>query len=89
MLKNGSRGERVEILQKRLVKLGFDVATDGIFGSGTEAAVKELQALFNYTVDGIVGEGTDRLIDAQIGYGWNRTAPDAKERAAKANPPKK
>ena len=43
MLKNGSRGEKVEILQARLVKLGFSVATDGIFGAGTEAAVKELQ----------------------------------------------
>ncbi|MCB9617402.1 MAG: hypothetical protein H6721_14815 [Sandaracinus sp.] len=42
------------------------------------------QSLFGYTVDGIVGEGTERLIEQQLGYGWNAGAPDAVERALRA-----
>lgn len=53
ILKNGSKGEDVKKLQ---VKLGL--GTDGIFGSGTEAAVKKWQAANGLTADGIVGEGT-------------------------------
>lgn len=53
ILKNGSKGEDVKKLQ---VKLGL--GADGIFGSGTEAAVKKWQAANGLTADGIVGEGT-------------------------------
>lgn len=84
LLKNGSRGEDVKALQQKLGQLGFDVEADGIFGNATDKTVRELQALFGYTVDGIVGDGTTGLIDAQIGYGWNYKAPDAAERALRA-----
>lgn len=87
-IKRGSRGEAVTILQTQLNKLGFELEADGVFGSGTEEAVRELQSLFNYSIDGIVGEGTQSLIQAQLGYGWNRNDPNAKERAAKSNPVK-
>lgn len=53
ILKNGSKGEDVKKLQ---AKLGL--GADGIFGSGTEAAVKKWQAANGLTADGIVGEGT-------------------------------
>lgn len=53
ILKNGSKGEDVKKLQ---AKLGL--GTDGVFGSGTEAAVKKWQAANGLTADGIVGEGT-------------------------------
>jgi len=52
-LKLGSKGENVKKLQ---VKLGL--GSDGVFGSGTEAAVKKWQASNGLTADGIVGEGT-------------------------------
>src|SRR5688500_18386768 len=84
MLKRGSKGEEVRSLQKRMIKLGYDIDSDGDFGPKTETAVKELQSAFGYTVDGIVGEGTNSLIDQQLGYGWNAKAPDAKQRALAA-----
>jgi peptidoglycan hydrolase-like protein with peptidoglycan-binding domain len=84
LLRNGSKGAEVKALQEKLNQLGFGIEADGIFGSGTEKTVRELQRLFGYTVDGIVGDGTTRLVEAQIGYGWNVTAPDAEERALRA-----
>ena len=53
ILKNGSKGEDVKKLQ---AKLGL--GADGVFGSGTEAAVKKWQTANGLTADGIVGEGT-------------------------------
>jgi peptidoglycan hydrolase-like protein with peptidoglycan-binding domain len=84
IIRKGGRGDAVKAMQQKLVKLGFDVAPDGIFGDATEHAVKELQTLFGYTVDGLVGDGTSGLMDAQIGYGWSYKAPDAKARALAA-----
>ncbi len=84
IMKNGSKGETVKELQGNLLKLGFDVQTDGSFGPNTEKSVRDLQRMFGYTVDGIVGEGTGRLIEAQLGYGWNAKARDAEERALRA-----
>jgi putative chitinase len=53
ILKVGSKGEDVKKLQ---AKLGL--GADGVFGSGTDAAVKKWQASNGLTADGIVGEGT-------------------------------
>jgi putative chitinase len=53
ILKVGSKGEDVKKLQ---AKLGL--GADGVFGSGTEAAVKKWQESNGLTADGIVGEGT-------------------------------
>lgn len=53
ILKNGSKGEDVKKLQAKL-----SLGADGVFGSGTEAAVKKWQAANGLTADGIVGEGT-------------------------------
>lgn len=86
MLKQGSKGQEVRTLQNKLIKLGFDVEADGDFGKRTDGAVRKLQALFNYSVDGIVGPGTDKLIEQQIGYGWNVNSPDAVVNAQASNP---
>jgi hypothetical protein len=43
-----------------------------------------VQSLFGYTVDGIVGEGTEKLIAAQIGFGFNSSQPDAVKRGLEA-----
>ena len=81
LLKNGSRGDDVTVLQGKLNQLGFTVATDGIFGTQTHKAVVDMQSMFGYDVDGLVGDGTTGLIDAQIGYGWNVNAEDAQAKA--------
>lgn len=53
MIKKGSRGEEVKVLQKKL-----NIYPDGIFGSMTEEAVKDFQKAHNLTVDGVVGAKT-------------------------------
>ena len=53
LLKNGSKGDDVKKLQEKL-----GLASDGSFGPGTEAKVKEWQAANGLTADGIVGDGT-------------------------------
>jgi peptidoglycan hydrolase-like protein with peptidoglycan-binding domain len=81
LIKSGSKGEPVKELQTKLAKLGFTVAADGIFGPGTRAAVEELQALFGYDVDGDVGDATHKLIDQQVGLGFNVQSADFVKRA--------
>ena len=70
-LKTGSEGVDVKYLQHRLVALGLALEVDGKFGPATEAAVRQLQTAFGYTVDGIAGQGTNKLINQQLGYNWN------------------
>lgn len=63
-LRVGSRGPSVVQAQVMLNRIGQNypsiprVATDGIFGQQTEAAVRRFQEIFNLTVDGIIGEAT-------------------------------
>jgi peptidoglycan hydrolase-like protein with peptidoglycan-binding domain len=58
-LKRGSRGDAVKTVQ---AKVG--VAPDGIYGPGTEAAVRAFQRSRNEVPDGIVGPKTWALINA-------------------------
>jgi putative chitinase len=53
LLKVGSKGEDVKKLQSKL-----GIGTDGVFGPGTERAVKKWQIDHDLTADGIVGDGT-------------------------------
>ena len=53
LLKVGSRGEDVKAIQQFL-----GLGADGIFGKGTEQAVKDFQSLNGLTADGLVGKGT-------------------------------
>ncbi len=64
-LRVGSTGPNVVILQASLNRISQSYpaipkipAADGIFGSKTEAAVKEFQKIFGLTPDGIVGPAT-------------------------------
>ncbi len=75
-LKAGSSGTAVSYLQRRLNVLGFQLPVEGKFGAQTEQTVKKLQEAFGYDVDGIVGDATHKLINAQIGYGWNVNNPN-------------
>ena len=53
ILRKGTRGNEVKLLQEFL-----GTSADGIFGSGTEATVKEWQSKNGLTADGIVGPAT-------------------------------
>ena len=54
----GSQGSDVTELQKLLNQNGYKLSEDGIFGSKTQAAVKDYQTKNNLAVDGIVGTNT-------------------------------
>ena len=53
LLRVGSRGEDVKAVQEFL-----GLAADGIFGKGTEQAVRDFQKLNGLGADGLVGKGT-------------------------------
>ncbi|MFB2938806.1 peptidoglycan-binding protein [Aerosakkonemataceae cyanobacterium BLCC-F154] len=63
-LRRGSRGYYVTFLQERLNIFGYPVAVDGIFGSITEATVKNFQRDQGLLVDGIVGPMTWRALNS-------------------------
>jgi predicted chitinase len=58
LLRQGSRGPDVQMMQQRLSDLGYSLAVDGIFGPGTRAAVVGLQRQMALSADGIVGPAT-------------------------------
>jgi putative chitinase len=59
VLRKGSRGEGVKIMQEAL-----GISADGVFGPGTEKALKEWQAANGLTADGIAGPATfGKLMD--------------------------
>ncbi len=82
--KTGSKGQEVELIQKALIKLGFDLGTygaDGSFGNTTERQVKMFQQSYTPShsthpdykvgkVDGIVGQGTLLGLDEALVDGW-------------------
>lgn len=58
-LKQGSRGEQVKTMQKKLKNWGYyNGAVDGIFGKQTKTAVIRFQKNNGLTADGIVGAKT-------------------------------
>lgn len=63
LLRLGSTGADVKALQLRLVNLGFPCGlVDGIFGRGTEFAVRRFQSLHGLTADGVAGPATKRAL---------------------------
>ena len=62
ILKNASpdmTGGDVRSLQATLNTKGFNAGTvDGVFGNGTEAAVKRAQTKYKIAADGVVGSVT-------------------------------
>lgn len=68
LLKKGSKGDSVKLLQELLNKHGFNLTVDGDFGNKTEEAVKLFQKRLNLTVDGIVGSKTFEALQAKYGY---------------------
>jgi peptidoglycan hydrolase-like protein with peptidoglycan-binding domain len=59
LLQEGAVGPEVKQLQKRLQQLGFNPGPiDGVFGTGTKAAVVAFQKSKGLYADGIVGDKT-------------------------------
>ena len=63
-LRAGMSGQRVRILQQALIDLNFlSGSADGVFGSGTESAVKAFQRSRKLTADGLAGKNTLRALE--------------------------
>lgn len=61
--RRGSRGSEVKRIQHRLADLGhYRGPLDGIFGGGTEAAVRSFQRAEDLHLDGVVGPETWRAL---------------------------
>ncbi|HEU4326269.1 MAG TPA: N-acetylmuramoyl-L-alanine amidase [Roseiflexaceae bacterium] len=58
LVQRGDSGERVKTVQYLLRARSYTLTADGIFGSGTESAVKSFQTSRGLTADGIVGAQT-------------------------------
>jgi hypothetical protein len=57
-LRRGAEGDLVTQLQDLLAKAGSTLQIDGIFGAGTQSAVRAFQSKYGLEVDGIVGSKT-------------------------------
>ncbi|MEM6307646.1 MAG: peptidoglycan-binding protein, partial [Pseudomonadota bacterium] len=66
MLQQGSRGDAVRDLQRKLNQLGMGLVVDGKFGPGTTAAVKSFQIRAGLTPDGIAGPATLRALEQAL-----------------------
>lgn len=58
LVRKGAKGNITRLIQKRLNSVGFHLATDGIFGSGTYNAVNVFQKNRGLYQDGKVGKKT-------------------------------
>ncbi len=58
MTQYGNTGNAVRAVQSQLASKGYSVMVDGIFGSGTQSAVKSFQSAHRLSSDGIVGSNT-------------------------------
>ena len=69
ILRPGSIGPAVELLQLALNRSGAELSTDGIFGKATESALRGFQRSRNLLPDGIAGRETHRaLLPWYAGY---------------------
>ena len=58
LLIRGSVGDAVKSLQENLTRLGYACDADGIYGAGTEKAVREFQDAYGLDADGKAGLDT-------------------------------
>lgn len=66
ILKKGTKGEYVQLLQTKLIMFGYNLGSygaDGDFGKATDAAVREFQTNAGLNPDGIVGPLTWAALD--------------------------
>ena len=66
-MKRGSTGDNVRQLQGNLIMLGYlNSRADGVFGGGTEAAVKKYQSRNGLTADGVAGKATVSAVGGEV-----------------------
>lgn len=66
--KNGSTGSEVKAIQETLKDRGlYSGSIDGIYGAGTQAAVKKFQKQQGLTADGIAGPLTLKRLGVSVG----------------------
>ncbi len=70
----GTAGDRVRILQRALLALGFTTKVDGSFGSDTHAAVKAFQKIVGLTQDGKAGKKTLAKLETYFDANGNCTS---------------
>ncbi len=58
LMKKGSRGTRVGVVQKFLIKYGINMKADNDYGDSTVTAVKKFQTEQKLSADGQTGSGT-------------------------------
>jgi g-D-glutamyl-meso-diaminopimelate peptidase len=77
LLKIGSSGTEVKEIQGLLKKLSYyNGVIDGIYGRGTENAVKLFQRRFNLNPDGIIGDKTYSILEKLLnGYDYYTIRP--------------
>ena len=66
-VRRGDAGAAVRAAQVQLVEWGYELAVDGVFGAGTEAAVRDAQRQAALVVDGVVGPATWRTLTGGVG----------------------
>ncbi|MCT1866914.1 peptidoglycan-binding protein [Dermabacter sp. p3-SID358] len=82
-LRPGSRGEAVKNLQSLLNNAGANIKVDGVFGRGTNTAVRNFQSSAGVGVDGVVGPRTWGKLSSGAG-----SAAASKSSTAVSNTPK-
>ncbi|MFB9841088.1 GH25 family lysozyme [Mucilaginibacter ginsenosidivorans] len=65
----GSVGAEVQLLQRDLSFLGYNVTIDGDFGNGTKAIVTQFQTDHELSADGVVGPNTWTALDNLVPQG--------------------
>ena len=73
-LQFGTAGDRVRILQRALLALGFNVKVDGSYGTTTHAAVKAFQKVVGLTQDGKAGKKTLTKLETYFDANGNCTS---------------
>ena len=82
VLKRGSQGHDVRVLQSWLTHLGVETTVDGAFGSGTERALRSFERSQRWTVDGVLS----RINARQMRKLMKRRAGSAPQRETQQAP---
>ena len=82
----GSTGSDVTALQQMLNKAGYSLSVDGIFGSGTDTAVRDFQRKHGMVGDGIAGPKTWAALGT-VGSGSSSSGSSSSSSNSNSNRP--
>ncbi|WP_026691559.1 peptidoglycan-binding protein [Alteribacter aurantiacus] len=86
LLRQGSSGDAVKLLQEKLKDLGyFTASANGSFQASTRDAVRKYQEANRLLVDGIAGPQTIRHLNSGNGKSYSPEQPPAKETSSSNN----